>query len=70
MIAIVITGLGALTWIIGLVIYEVYLAQKRPIPWYVYTLMIVGLAVGLIGGIWLAFTLRASSGKTVTTMAH
>jgi hypothetical protein len=70
MIAIVVAGLGALAWIIGLVIYEVYLAQRRSIPWYVYLLMIGGLAVGLVGGIWLAFTLRSNTGKGASVVAH
>lgn len=64
-IAIVITIIGAIMIIAGIIVLERHISSKTAQPWYTYFLLIGGLIIMILGGIW-AFVDARKKPKTKT----
>lgn len=57
-IAIVLIIIALVMLIVGIILFERDVSNKVSSQWYVWFLLIGGLILGIIGGIWLAYDLR------------
>jgi hypothetical protein len=57
-IAMIILFLGVIAFIVGIILYELNVQNRAAQEWYVWALLIGGLIIAIVGGMWLAYAAR------------